>query len=213
MNTNPEKRFRVEDIRKHKWWNLGSTQKSYSHGIIVGYNRIPIDDVVLDAVVSLGFDQDFSRKCIEANRHNEVTTTYYLLLKKYVRNGGVSKTYLNSKHFDPTLIEPLKKKILGFENSPLLKDKFDERPSKSQPKISSSNPTGQYYLEKSLKEKKSESLNKNHRTLMTPNQRLARSIEHNQPKDAINKTITRKPRISKHEGYSFEKDLINRKYR
>ena len=151
LNTNPEKRFRVEDIRKHKWWALGSSQKNYSHGIIVGYNRIPIDDAVLDAVVMLGFDRDFSRKCIEANRHNDVTTTYYLLLKKYVKNGGVSKTYLNSKYFDPTLIEPLKKKMIAFENSPLLKDKIDERTSKSQPKISSNPPTSQYYLERSLK--------------------------------------------------------------
>ena len=108
----------MDDIRKHKWWSLGSSQKSFSHGIIVGFNRIPIDEHVLDAIVSLGFDRDFSRKCIEANRHNEVTTSYYLLLKKFVRNGGISKTYLSSKHFDPSLIEPVKKKS-PIENSPI----------------------------------------------------------------------------------------------
>lgn len=43
LNTNPEKRYRVDDIRKHRWWQLAATQKSYSHGIIVGYNRIPVD--------------------------------------------------------------------------------------------------------------------------------------------------------------------------
>lgn len=57
LNTNPEKRFRVEEIRKHKWWQLGVTQKSFSHGIIVGFHRIPVDDTVLDAVVTLGFDR------------------------------------------------------------------------------------------------------------------------------------------------------------
>jgi 5'-AMP-activated protein kinase catalytic alpha subunit len=104
LNTNPEKRFRVDDIRKHKWWELAAGEQSYSHGIIVGYHRIPVDETVLNAVVDLGFDREFARKCIEASRHNEATTTYYLLLKKYVRTGGISKAYLGSKYFDPTLI-------------------------------------------------------------------------------------------------------------
>ena len=29
-------------------------------------------------------------RCIEANKHNHITTTYYLLLKKHLRNGGNS---------------------------------------------------------------------------------------------------------------------------
>lgn len=55
LNTNPEKRFRIDDIRKHKWWQLAATQKNYSYGIIVGFHRIPVDETVLDAVVTLGF--------------------------------------------------------------------------------------------------------------------------------------------------------------
>ena len=30
---------------------------------------------------------DYARRCIEANKHNQVTTAYYLLLKKMVRTG------------------------------------------------------------------------------------------------------------------------------
>lgn len=54
----------MDDIRKHRWWQLAATQKSYSHGIIVGYHRIPVDETVLDAVISLGFEREFARKCI-----------------------------------------------------------------------------------------------------------------------------------------------------
>lgn len=67
-------------------------------------------------------------------------------------------------------------------------------------------------------EKKSESLSKNHRTLMTPNQRLARSIEH-QPKEyALKTSLGKRIKASKHEGYSINvdrggNDLIGRKYR
>jgi len=32
-------------------------QKSYTYGIIVGYHKIPVDEIVLDAVVSLGFER------------------------------------------------------------------------------------------------------------------------------------------------------------
>lgn len=104
----PTKRFRIQDIRKHKWWGI-APQLTTSQGIIVGYHRIPIDQHILTQTVKLGFDLNFTRKCIEANRHNDATTTYYLLLKKYVRDGGISKAYLGSKYFDPTLIEPIRK--------------------------------------------------------------------------------------------------------
>ena len=33
----------------------------------------------------LGFDPDYSVKCIEANRHNHITATYHLLFKKALR--------------------------------------------------------------------------------------------------------------------------------
>jgi 5'-AMP-activated protein kinase, catalytic alpha subunit len=108
LTVDPAKRFRIEDIRRHRWWNLTPPQTN-SQGLIVGYHRIPIDDQILRATVELGFDHGFTRKCIEANRHNDATTTYYLLLKKFVRDGGISKAYLGSKHFDSALIEPLRK--------------------------------------------------------------------------------------------------------
>ena len=65
LNTNPEKRYTISEIKKHKWWKLGSYKNSNSsHGIIIGYNRIPVDDSILEAVASLGFDKEFVKKCI-----------------------------------------------------------------------------------------------------------------------------------------------------
>lgn len=108
LTVDPSKRYRIEDIRKHKWWNLSQSQPS-TQGIIVGYHRIPVDEHILEETVKLGFDQNFTKKCIEANRHNDATTTYNLLLKKFVREGGISRAYLGSKYFDPTLIEPIRR--------------------------------------------------------------------------------------------------------
>ncbi len=77
----------------------------------MGYHRIPVDEQILEETVKLGFDQNFTKKCIEANRHNDATTTYYLLLKKFVRDGGISKYYLGSQFFDPSLIEPIRRTL------------------------------------------------------------------------------------------------------
>lgn len=39
-------------------------------------------------------------KCIQAYRHNNVTATYYLLLKKHLRNGGSSLADARQANFD-----------------------------------------------------------------------------------------------------------------
>ena len=85
--------------------------KTSTLGIIVGYHRIPVDEQILEETVKLGFEHSFTKKCIEANRHNDATTTYNLLLKKFVREGGISKVYLGSKYFEASLIEPIRRVI------------------------------------------------------------------------------------------------------
>jgi hypothetical protein len=42
---------------------------------------------------------EYAKKCIEANKHNHVTTTYYLLLQKHLRNGGKSSADLSNPSF------------------------------------------------------------------------------------------------------------------
>lgn len=115
LTVDPTKRYRIEDIRKHSWWSVTPPQTT-SQGLIVGYHRIPIDEQILNATVQLGFEHSFTKKCIEANRHNDATTTYYLLLKKFVREGGISKAYLGSPYFDSSLIEPLRKVAASHPN-------------------------------------------------------------------------------------------------
>ncbi len=62
------------------------------------------------------FNLEFSEKCIDANKHNHVTTTYYLLLKKYLESGGKSLYDINSPDFDSETIIPKisKKKSFNF---------------------------------------------------------------------------------------------------
>ena len=45
---------------------------------------------MLNKCVELGYEGDYALKCIEANKHNSVTATYNLLLKKAIREGEIS---------------------------------------------------------------------------------------------------------------------------
>ena len=70
----------------------------------MGYNRIPVDENIVRKLVSIGYDGEYVTKCIEANRHNDATTAYYLTLKQYLKEGGKSPCDMSSPNFDRNLI-------------------------------------------------------------------------------------------------------------
>lgn len=47
---------------------------------------MPVDDKMYQLMLDqFNYDPDYSVKCIEANRHNQITATYHLLTKKHLR--------------------------------------------------------------------------------------------------------------------------------
>ena len=90
MNTNPETRYKINDIRKHPWYSLVKPEEN-NEGILVGYKQIPINTSIISELANYNIDPVYAQQCLEANRHNEVTTTYYLLSKKYLREGKPSQ--------------------------------------------------------------------------------------------------------------------------
>ena len=46
---------------------------------------------ILDLLVEYNFKRDQTIKCINANKHNHITTSYYLLLRRYEQMGEVSE--------------------------------------------------------------------------------------------------------------------------
>ena len=71
-----------------------------SKGTIVGIDPMPIDPEILSQLAQFGINADYARKCIEANKHNHITATYYLCLKKHLRNGGQSIADVRSPKYD-----------------------------------------------------------------------------------------------------------------
>ena len=88
LNTDPESRFGIGDIRKHEWF--AQLTEDVKPGILIGYDHIIVDPTVLKQLERYKIDLDYTRKCLEANKHNNYTTAYYLLLKKFIQNGGSS---------------------------------------------------------------------------------------------------------------------------
>lgn len=116
LNTDPETRYGIEEIRAHEWYQIYKRSYDIPPGIVVGYNRIPVtlcirlseqvDGAILAKLEHIGFQLDYAQKCLDANKHNHVTTAYHLLLKKHLIEGGQSSADLNSQNFDIKLLEP-----------------------------------------------------------------------------------------------------------
>ena len=70
---------------------------------------MPIDMDILGRLKEFNFEIDYAEKCIDANKHNHISTAYYLLLKKHLKGGGTSPADISSSKFDYEQVEPLKR--------------------------------------------------------------------------------------------------------
>lgn len=67
----------------------------------MGIDPVPMDPIILESLSQYKIDVEYARKCLEANKHNHITATYYLLLKKHLRSGGDSIADPRSPKYDP----------------------------------------------------------------------------------------------------------------
>lgn len=67
---------------------------------------MPIDEDVVETLKEQDYEKDYVVKCLDANKHNDATTAYYLRLKRNLINGTHSKADINSEVFDESLLEP-----------------------------------------------------------------------------------------------------------
>jgi len=82
LNTDPKKRYTINDIRKHEWFEKYHSKEAPKAGIYLGYNKIPIDDETLNMLKEFSIDIEYAKKLL-GYKHNHITTCYYLLMKKY----------------------------------------------------------------------------------------------------------------------------------
>ena len=99
---NPNYRANIEDIKNDPWF-----KKDYkpTYGLFLPIHEIPIDDLIIKEMEKNGFKRDEIIKNIKNNRHNEITTFYYLLVKKFNKNGIDSVNDLISPIFIKYILE------------------------------------------------------------------------------------------------------------
>lgn len=95
LDTNPKTRYTIEIIRQHPW--VKCVEMSIPQGLMVGSSNIPVDEKVLGQLEKFRIDPKKTLSCIEANKHNSMTTTYFLLLK---RSGGGFKNKTDTSFED-----------------------------------------------------------------------------------------------------------------
>ena len=81
LNTDPEERYTLSQIKNHKWFRI--VGQELSTGIVLGEDSIHLEPRVLAQLEQYGVSSEVARKYLEANKHNHITTTYYLLLRKF----------------------------------------------------------------------------------------------------------------------------------
>ena len=87
METNPDNRLTTAQIKTHKWFTETHTPICYIQGLLIGKNEIPIEPAMLKHLEQFQFTAEFAMQSLNANKHNQVTTTYYLLHRKYEKEG------------------------------------------------------------------------------------------------------------------------------
>ena len=97
LDINPLKRYTLDDIIEHPWFNKN---KFYLiPGIIVGVNKIPVDENILELCTVYDLDKTKVRKSIVDNKFNNESSVYYLLVQKLKKMGIDSVSDLCSKQF------------------------------------------------------------------------------------------------------------------
>lgn len=81
LNVNPETRFKIDQIKESRWYNLTGSRYAVS-GIIVGKDPIVAAEKLVQRMEKQGLDGAQIRNYVANNRHNHITAYYYLLKKK-----------------------------------------------------------------------------------------------------------------------------------
>jgi len=139
---NPRLRSDIKDIRRDIWF-----QKDYEQipGLYISIREIPVSDVIIEEMKKYGFKKNDIIKDIKNNRHNNITTFYYLLVNKLRNEGSGNKSDLFSNEFKEYLREqdlknnlikkgekPISLKIMKTNSKPIFNLNKSNEKSKNQ---------------------------------------------------------------------------------
>ena len=100
LNINPNKRYTIEQIKNHKWFKMIDMNNNMTEGLLLDKYVIPIDENIVDVMVKkYNCNEEDIKINIYKNKHNLITTTYYLLLSRRIKEGKKSICDMTSNDF------------------------------------------------------------------------------------------------------------------
>jgi 5'-AMP-activated protein kinase, catalytic alpha subunit len=111
LNTDPETRFSVAEIRNHTW-SLQVKDRNRDMGLFPGKEKMPVEEKLFEKLlIEYNFDRKYAQKCIEDNRHNHITACYHLIDKRNRKIKDRQESYHQTK------IDFKKKMRMGTKDS------------------------------------------------------------------------------------------------
>ena len=71
----------------HRWYTQHNRPVIRNFGLIIGKNKIPLEKSIVSMLRQFGFKREEAEQSLNANKHNQVTTIYYLLHKYHEKRG------------------------------------------------------------------------------------------------------------------------------
>ena len=103
LDINPLTRYTLEEIMAHPWFNKNKFR--LIPGIIIGINRIPVDEKIVNLCVTYNVDKNKVRDSVINNKFNTESALYYLLVKKLKACGNDSVSDFCGNNFIRYIIE------------------------------------------------------------------------------------------------------------
>ena len=104
LNVDPETRLKIPQIKESRWYGL-VRERANLKGIIVNRDPIEPNEAVLKELEAYNIDLKQARTYIQNNRHNPITSIYYLLIQKLKREGTL-ETPATKRSDSPLVYRP-----------------------------------------------------------------------------------------------------------
>ena len=113
LNVDPNKRYKISNIKKHAWFNLLNPKINMTEGLLINKYIIPFDENVISYISNkYKLNIEEIKINILLNKHNQLTTTYYLLINKKIRNNQETVENMLSDKFNEYIHN--KKNLLSY---------------------------------------------------------------------------------------------------
>ena len=116
LNIDPQKRYNIQQIKNHPWFNQLNPKLNMSEGLLIKSVIVPIDENIISIMVNkYDFNEEEIKIDLILNEFNQITTVYYLILQKFIKEGKKTIGDMKSSMFEE-YINDLKNKLSYYGN-------------------------------------------------------------------------------------------------